>query len=82
MAEPKTEKVEKAKTVEIFIPKLSRDDMYQPVIINGKMSYVKKGEFVEVPISIGEAIKNSLEMQKEAEGFAMREMQKASRKAE
>lgn len=84
MAEANTEKkvVKKEDLVEVYIPKLSKDDMYQIVIINGKRTDVIKGEFVEVPRSVGEAIKNSLKLKKESEMFAIREIQKASKKAE
>jgi hypothetical protein len=83
MAEAKTEKtVEKNDMVEVYIPALSSEDQYQTVIINGKMWHVLKDQFVKVPRNVGNVIKDSLEAKNAAKNFAMREIKKASNKAE
>ena len=52
----------------VFIPKMSRGEQpTQYVSVNGRGYFVPKGENVEVPMPIAEAIKNAQAQQKQTE---------------
>jgi len=52
----------------VFIPKMSRGEQpTQYVSVNGRGYFVPKGESVEVPKPIAEAIKNAQAQQKQTE---------------
>lgn len=52
----------------VFIPKISRSEQpTQYVSVNGRGYFVPKGESVEVPKPIAEAIKNAQAQQKQTE---------------
>lgn len=52
----------------VFIPKMSRSEQpTQYVSVNGRGYFVPKGESVEVPKPIAEAIKNAQAQQKQTE---------------
>lgn len=64
---PKKEKKEKKVTIRLPLTRTEKDDVF--VGVNGKTWLIKRGEEVEVPISVAEVLRNKERMLSEAMAF-------------
>ncbi len=57
------------KLVSVFIPKQNRNDTQRFVSVNGERILVQTGTKVKIPAKFAEVLKNSEEMQTQAENY-------------